>query len=162
MKTSAFTKKKTPSRLRITLGRSWQQFVPNPEPGTELLGTLSRGAQVGALARLADGRYVQINGDWVTPLNSARIEHALRSARLLPGASAARSVGRPMESTPEEAGPAAAPAAAPVTVHVRKRRAAQLPGAGSEPTAAPPQDAIHQDPAAKERRVLSMRRGPSA
>jgi len=116
------------ARLRITLGRSWQPFVPSAEPDTELLGTVSRGAQVGALARLADGSYVQINGDWRTPLNSAKVEHALRAARVLPGGS------RPRPRSPaaeiDQGAPIAessALAAAPVVVRVRKRRVAVLP-----------------------------------
>ncbi|MGM9491474.1 hypothetical protein [Ideonella sp. YS5] len=116
------------ARLRITLGRGWQPFVPSAEPDTELLGTVSRGAQVGALARLADGSYVQINGDWRTPLNSAKVEHALRAARVLPGGSRPRprssanelDASPPVTETP-------AMAAAPVVVRVRKRRVPVLP-----------------------------------
>jgi hypothetical protein len=156
-------KKRPPPRLSITLGPTWQQFVPRPEPGTELLGTLSRGAQVGALARLADGRYVQINGDWITPLNSARIEHALRSARVLPRGAGARPAIRPLASAsaaPAEPGAVEAAAAA-VTVRVRKRRVLQLPGGAAEPaaTAAPEPDPGLQEQAPSERRIrLSPRR----
>jgi hypothetical protein len=156
------TKKAGASRLHITLGRTWQQFVPNPEPGTELLGTLSRGAQVGALARLADGRYVQINGDWVTPLNSARIEHALRSARVLPAAAGQRMAMSTKAAASADPASAEAAANAPssVTVRVRKRRAAQLPGAEST-TAAPAESAPSAPaPAPASRRIVLTRRTP--
>ena len=116
------------SRLRITLGPTWQLFVPSAGPDTELLGTVSRGAQVGALARLADGRYVQVNGDWTTPLNGARVEHAMRSARVLAGGFRPRPRASASEmSLPDSTPGTPAPAAAAVVVRVRKRRVAVLP-----------------------------------
>jgi hypothetical protein len=128
MPSSKSVKSTNSSRLRITLGRIWQPFVPSAGPDTELLGTVSRGAQVGALARLPDGRYVQVNGDWMTPLNGAKVEHALRSARVLPGGYRPT----PLASRTKIAGPkpnADTPAlpATPVIVQVRKRRVAVLP-----------------------------------
>ena len=128
--------KKTPSHLRITLGRSWQAYVPGTAPDAELLGTVSRGAQIGALARLPDGRYMQINGDWMTPLNGAKVEHALRKARTLPQGPRARALPSPPPGIPQEPlieRPAVP--SAPVVVRVRKRRVAVLPRAESAPPA---------------------------
>lgn len=47
----------------------------------ELLGTVQRGAQIGALGRLPDGRHVQVNGDWTHPLNSHQIGLAVELAK---------------------------------------------------------------------------------
>lgn len=121
-------RKKNASRLRITLGRAWQPYVPGNAPDAELLGTVSRGAQIGALARLPDGRYMQINGDWMTPLNGAKVEHELRKARTLPHGPRGRASSLPLPGMPHEPvieRPAAA--TAPVVVRVRKRRVAVLP-----------------------------------
>jgi hypothetical protein len=130
-------RKKNPSQLRITLGRAWEPYVLGASPDAELLGTVSRGAQIGALARLPDGRYMQINGDWMTPLNGARVEHALRKARNLPRGSRARAQPPATSDTlhqPVVERPTAP--ATPVVVRVRKRRVAVLP----HPDAAPPGD----------------------
>lgn len=55
-------------------------FVPQVGPGARLLGVVQRGLETGALARLADGSYVQVNGDIVQPLNPMQVETALRCA----------------------------------------------------------------------------------
>jgi len=46
-----------------------------------MLGVVQRGMQIGALGRLADGNYVQVNGDVVEPLNKSRVEFALLAAK---------------------------------------------------------------------------------
>lgn len=57
-----------------------RQFVPRVGPGVHLLGVVQRGLETGALARLPDGSYAQVNGDIVQPLNRTQVEIALRCA----------------------------------------------------------------------------------
>lgn len=45
-----------------------------------LLGSIRRGAQVGALAINADGRYLAVVGDYETPLSSSQVTRAMASA----------------------------------------------------------------------------------
>lgn len=66
-------------KLQVALGPRWSFFATERE-GMELLGTVQRGMQIGALAQLADGSYAQVNGDIVEPLNKSRVDHALRAA----------------------------------------------------------------------------------
>ncbi len=55
-------------------------FVPQVGPDVHLLGVVQGGLETGALARLADGSYAQVNGDIVQPLNPVQVETALRYA----------------------------------------------------------------------------------
>lgn len=65
--------------MRIVLHeRAHLRFVPRVPPGGVLLGVVERGMHVGALARLQDGSFVQVNGDVVQPLNRSQVETALR------------------------------------------------------------------------------------
>ncbi len=64
----------------IKLGTYWSTFS-RPRTDRELLGTIQQGAAIGALARCADGSYLQINGDVETVLNASRVEAALRAAQ---------------------------------------------------------------------------------
>jgi hypothetical protein len=52
----------TNTAWRILLGEHWHRFT-SAQPNLEMLGTVQRGAQIGALARRIDGSYVQLNGD---------------------------------------------------------------------------------------------------
>lgn len=45
-----------------------------------LLGSIRRGAQVGALAINADGRYLAVVGDYETALNTSQVTRAMSSA----------------------------------------------------------------------------------
>jgi hypothetical protein len=63
---------------RVVLGEHWQRFTCCAQPVLQMLGSVQRGAQIGALARRADGSYVQVNGDHQTPLGGFQIERALR------------------------------------------------------------------------------------
>ncbi len=48
-------------------------------PGAEMIGTVIRcSGQVGALVKLADGKYVQINAGVIRPLDQKSVEVALR------------------------------------------------------------------------------------
>lgn len=46
-----------------------------------LLGSVKRGPQMGALAITADGQYVQVVGDFITPLCTSQIVRALVKAK---------------------------------------------------------------------------------
>lgn len=96
----------TMGRLLVQLGTGWQRHA-KPKEGLTFLGVVQQGPQVGALAQRADGRYVQVNGDWVTALGTGKVRWALRS-------SAPRVTWGPTRPSP-------APAAT-VVVTVRKRR----------------------------------------
>jgi hypothetical protein len=108
--------KRTDQQWRVELGaKHWQRHTHAgfEEQGFQLLGRVSRAGQFGALAQAADGAYVQINGDHVTPLNRSKAEHALRLARQ-------------REETASRLEASRAPAVAPmVTV---KRRRIVVPG----------------------------------
>ena len=58
-----------------------ERFVPQVPRGAEVLGVIERRMQVGALVRLGDGGYVQMNGDIAQPLNASMVERALRAVR---------------------------------------------------------------------------------
>ena len=63
--------------IRIIVGQRWAVFAQQ-RVGMTMLGTVQRGMQIGALARLSDGTYAQVNGDVVETLNTSRVRHALR------------------------------------------------------------------------------------
>lgn len=86
-----------------------RQFVPRVGPDVRLLGVVQRGLETGALARLADGSYAQVNGDIVQPLNPVQVETALRCAGLAPELSAPVAAVKPI-------------------VIVKRRRVIQPPG----------------------------------
>lgn len=70
---------RTPPKIRVVLHeRAHLRFVPRVPPGGELLGVVERGMHIGALARLQDGSFVQVNGDVIQPLNRSQVETALR------------------------------------------------------------------------------------
>ena len=56
----------------------------------QLLGSVRRGMQIGALAKTETGEYVQVVGDFVTPLNKRIIELALSRAKITDGGGAPR------------------------------------------------------------------------
>ena len=71
-------------RWRVVLGKlAWSKFTYDRAPGDplQLLGSVSRVAQMGALALTAEGQYVQVVGDYVTELNQAQIVKALAAAQ---------------------------------------------------------------------------------
>lgn len=66
------------SKLTLTPGPDWERYTRARE-GLTLLGVVREGAAVGALAlREADGRYVQVNGDFQRELGTAKVQRALR------------------------------------------------------------------------------------
>lgn len=102
---------------RVQLGdEHWARFTYARAEGSDfrLLGSVARNAQVGALAETADGQYLQVNGDHVTPLATGQVKRAIDAAR--------RTAPRP--SLRREAHN---PAPAPVVIIKRRRR---VPEAG--------------------------------
>jgi hypothetical protein len=68
----------------VRLGREeWMRFTYERPTGDalQLLGSVTRGPQTGALARDQDGNYMQVNGDYTSPLNSPRLRQAVAAAR---------------------------------------------------------------------------------
>ncbi|OUL98316.1 hypothetical protein [Variovorax sp. JS1663] len=66
----------------------------------QMLGTIQRGLQIGALVRLADGSYAQVNGDVVEPLSKSRVEFALLAAKgARPPEAPVANASRPSPST---------------------------------------------------------------
>lgn len=70
-------------------------FVQQVRADARVLGVVQRGLETGALARLADGSYAQVNGDIVQMLNPAQVEAALRCAGLEPGRNAPVTAAKP-------------------------------------------------------------------
>lgn len=81
-----------------------------PEDGCRVIGEVSRGQEMGQLAVTQDGQYVQVNGSVVQPLNSSRVEAALRKA------------ARQQNMTLQEVLPRKPQATAPVVIVRKKRR----------------------------------------
>jgi hypothetical protein len=87
---------------RIVLGERWTAFAQERE-GMHMLGTVQRGMQIGALARLADGSYAQVNGDVVEVINKSRVEFALRADRESPPPAGVGGAGRDQEAPADRA-----------------------------------------------------------
>lgn len=96
----------------VRLGEAeWSRFTyarPADDP-LRLLGSVRRGAQMGALGMTADERYVQVVGDFESPLPTGELAKAVAKARrLYPGEAYVR--------------PRQAASTAPVPVVTIKRR----------------------------------------
>lgn len=98
-------------KYRIFIGPRWHSFAYDRE-GMQMLGTIQRGMQIGALAKLEDGNYAQVNGDIIEVLNKSRVEFALQSAT---------------GAQPPSAPAVEAPKPPPPTVVIKKRRRLVLP-----------------------------------
>lgn len=72
--------KKLSSNPKITLGGGWRQFA-FAQPDLEYLGVIQRGMEIGALARNADGQFMQINGDVRQLVNAGKVRAILKSMR---------------------------------------------------------------------------------
>jgi hypothetical protein len=128
--TVQYTSTMTKSQWFVHLGPGWKRFSA-PRTDLELLGTIQHGPQIGALGKLPDGRYVQVNGDVFSPVNTYKVEAAIQAA-------GSRPARRPAFSAPSTAGEPEPPTAAmapmastapttPVTITFRKRRTVALP-----------------------------------
>ena len=108
-------------RWRVVLGRAaWSRHThERPEcDELRLLGSVSKGPQVGALAMTADGEYVQVVGDHLTPLKTKDVAKAVANAAKESSLEFSR------ESRPWPVARKEAPA--PVVV-LKKRRVAVMP-----------------------------------
>jgi hypothetical protein len=68
----------------VRLGRQeWQRFTYERPEGNplRLLGSVSQGAGMGALAMDENGNYLQVNGDHVSPLTSDQLRRAVAAAK---------------------------------------------------------------------------------
>lgn len=109
------------SGWRVVLGAAaWSRYTyERPESDDlKLLGSVSKGAQVGALALTAEGVYVQIVGDHQVPLKTKEIAKAVAHAPKEPKSELSRE--RPSWRAPRKE------SLAPV-VMVKKRRVAVMP-----------------------------------
>lgn len=60
----------------------WARYTYERPEGDalKLLGSIKRGPQMGALAITQEGQYVQLVGDFITPLNTSQITRAMAKA----------------------------------------------------------------------------------
>ncbi len=88
----------------------WSRYTyARPEgDALRLLGSVRRGPQMGALAMTEDGHYVQVVGDYVTPLNSSQLTRALAKAK-------PEELSYPVQKTVARVGP-------PPVVTIKRRR----------------------------------------
>lgn len=100
-----------------------------PQPDLKMLGTVQSGLEIGALARTADGRYVQVNGSILQELRAGRIEAAIQryrsfiSAKSRSSRPAASLIGpTELSEEPPVEVPVHRPDAPPPTVVYKKRR----------------------------------------
>jgi hypothetical protein len=95
----------------VRLGpREWLPFTYErpADDALRLLGSIRRGARIGALAVTPTGEYLQVNGDHTSPLGGSQIRKALAKAEKSAQQTPAR---RPAPS-----------ASVPVVVVVKRRR----------------------------------------
>jgi hypothetical protein len=102
------------TKLLIRLGKDGQRHAQVSLP-IKLLGTVQDGLAVGALVQLVDGSYAQMNGDFMRPLSTSRVEFAINAK--LKQASSKTPVPESLAATQPEV----APVPKPVVV-VKKRR----------------------------------------
>ena len=71
------------SKWVVRLGQEWQRHTQSRSVSESLrmLGSVQRGAQVGALAVDGNGDFFQINGEYVAPLNKRLIARAVKAAQ---------------------------------------------------------------------------------
>ena len=67
------------ARLIVTPGGPWRLYQHQPPPGMQMLGTVQRGLEIGALARTQAGLLVQVNAGAVRALDQRKADAALAS-----------------------------------------------------------------------------------
>lgn len=67
------------NRLTITPGGPWRLYT-HPLPGWEMLGTVQRGMEIGALAKSPAGLLAQVNAGAVRALDQRKARAALEGA----------------------------------------------------------------------------------
>lgn len=68
------------NRLTITPGGPWRLYT-HPLAGWEMLGTVQRGMEIGALGRSPAGLLAQINAGAVRALDQRKAQAALQAAQ---------------------------------------------------------------------------------
>lgn len=69
--------------LSVRIGAlEWERYTyaRPPDADLTLIGSVRDGQQMGALAQTADGKYVQVVGDFMVPLSSAKVAKAIVKA----------------------------------------------------------------------------------
>lgn len=70
------------SRLTVTLGGPWRLYQHAVPPGWDMLGTVQRGDEIGALARnKATGNLVLMRAGSVSMLDQRKAQAALQAAQ---------------------------------------------------------------------------------
>ena len=64
-------------RLTITLGGPWRLYQSAALPGWQMLGTVQRGMEIGALAESPAGLLVQLNAGVARALDQRKVRAAL-------------------------------------------------------------------------------------
>ena len=65
------------ARLVVTVGGPWRLYQHQPQPGMQMLGTVQRGMEIGALARTQAGLLVQVNAGAIRALDQRKALAAL-------------------------------------------------------------------------------------
>jgi hypothetical protein len=106
---------------RVVLGRAaWSRHTYERPEGADLklVGSASKGAQVGALAMTAEGEYVLLVGDHLSPLKTKEIAKAVAKAPRESNQAFSRETPPTLEACDESPAP---------VVTVKKRRIAVMP-----------------------------------
>lgn len=67
------------SRLSVQLGGPWQLYQRTELPGWQMLGTVQRGMEIGALVRSPAGVYAQVNQGAVKTLDQRKALKAIET-----------------------------------------------------------------------------------
>ena len=67
------------ARIIVTVGGPWRLYQHQPPHGMQMLGTVQRGLEIGALARTQAGLLVQVNAGAVRALDQRKVEAAMAS-----------------------------------------------------------------------------------
>ena len=72
----------SPNRARytVTLGGPWWLYTKTCPPGWQMLGTIQRGMEIGALAKSPSGVYTQINAGTMHPLDQGKVRRVLKKS----------------------------------------------------------------------------------
>ena len=68
------------ARLTITPGGPWRLYQHTVPPGWEMLGTVQRGMEIGAIARTQAGLLVQVNAGAIRALDQRKARAAMAPA----------------------------------------------------------------------------------
>ena len=63
----------------VTFGASWKLYTVKALPGWEMLGTIQRDHEIGALGKSPAGLYAQINAGVIRSLDQRKVKAAIYS-----------------------------------------------------------------------------------